>query len=122
MKIELVLDGKKKSFKSKTISVLTYHKAMIMQANAMAEKFMNGSMSTLEEEDHLKFMDDYYEFVDLVVVFFGKQFTADEFMEGFQIIGGFDHSKFVFDVLHNIQTGGMVKEVTEGKTKDQPKK
>lgn len=113
MKIQLVIDGKKKTFNSKPITFRGYHNMVLYE-----QKIFNANQVPVEEQEFN--FDDYMEFVDIVVDYFGNQFTVDEFLDGYYLEGGFEHSMFVFEVLGNVRNGGAPE--PEGKKKDQTKK
>lgn len=112
MEIELKLDGKKKKFKSKGITFRTYRVGTELLPKIHNGEFL-GDNFPMEELD---------EAVDVVLNYFNRQFTQDEFYDGFEMEDSLDFITLFHEVLLNIQMDNGKRELlanAEGKSKTQ---
>lgn len=112
MEIELIINGKKKKFKSKGITFRTYKLGTELLPKAQNGEFLGDNFPTNELD----------EAVDLILDFFNKQFTLDEFYDGFNMDDSLDFITLFHEVLLNIQMNNGKRELAmsaEGKQKTQ---
>lgn len=113
MKIELELNGKKKTYKSNKITFKTFR-----EGTSLLKRFNEGDF--LENDYNL---DDLDEAVDLIVGYFHNQFTRDEFYDGYMLEDAIDFMAVFQEVLVNIQMNNGKRELLEevGKKEAQTK-
>lgn len=112
MEIELLINGKKKKFKSKGITFRTYRIGTELVPKIHEGEFL-GDNYPMEELDMA---------VDLILDFFNKQFTQEDFYDGFQMDDSLDFITLIHEVLLNIQMDNGKREIlanAEGKRKAQ---
>lgn len=94
MELKLVVNGKEKAYKSGMITGRMFRRAVEVR-----KQFLDGEL--LGENFGIDQLDEVVEFF---VEYFNKQFTVDEFYDGFLVSDAQDFMLFLFKVLHNIQT------------------
>ena len=113
MEIEIIIDGKKKVFRSKEITFKVFRKGTEILPKFSSGEFM-GDGYPMEELD---------EAVDLIVDYFGNQFTLEQFYDGFMMDDALDFIVLFKQVLMNIQMNNgkrkMLEEVGKHKAQKQ---
>lgn len=112
MEIELVLNGKKKKFRSKAITFKAFRKGTELLPKFHNDEFLGNGYS----------MEELDESVDLVVDYFNNQFTKEEFHEGFMMEDALDYMALFQQVLLNIQMNNQKREIINSAGKKQPQK
>ncbi|MDR2832977.1 MAG: hypothetical protein LBV67_04595 [Streptococcaceae bacterium] len=92
MELILKINGKKKTFKNKKISIGLFRRALEITEKINSKKIEN-DLSVLEE---------YHEISGLICEYFGV--TKEEFEDGYFVEDGNEFYTFFFSVLGNIQS------------------
>lgn len=105
MEVTLTIEGKKKKFKMGNVSVRLYRETV-----TLLHEFKNGT-----------FMPDNYQSgdidkaVDYIVSVFGNQFTADEFLDGYELYDAVEFMQLLNQCMDNVLFNKGRVEVTEKK-------
>ena len=94
MELKLTLDGKEKAYKSGIITGRMFRRSVEVRKQFLAGELLGENFGT----------DELDEVVEFFVEYFGRQFTVDEFYDGFMIGDAQEFVLFLMKVLHNIQT------------------
>ena len=94
MELKLTLNGKEKSYKSGIINGRMFRRSVEVRKQFLAGELLGENFGT----------DELDEVVEFFVEYFGRQFTVDEFYDGFMIGDAQEFVLFLMKVLHNIQT------------------
>ena len=93
MELKLTLNGKEKSYKSGIINGRMFRRSVEVRKQFLAGELLGENFGT----------DELDEVVEFFVEYFGRQFTVDEFYDGFMIGDAQEFVLFLMKVLHNIQ-------------------
>ena len=93
MELKLTLDGKEKVYKSGIINGRMFRRSVEVRKQFLAGELLGENFGT----------DELDEVVEFFVEYFGRQFTVDEFYDGFMIGDAQEFVLFLMKVLHNIQ-------------------
>lgn len=94
MELKLILDGKEKTFRSGKITT-----RMFRRATEIRKAFVGGDF--LGENYGGEDLDGA---IDFIVEYFGKQFTFDDFLDGYLLEDSADFMVLFLKVLYNVQT------------------
>ena len=94
MELKLTLNGKEKSYKSGIINGRMFRRSVEVRKQFFDGELLGENFGT----------DELDEVVEFFVEYFGRQFTVDEFYDGFMIGDAQEFVLFLMKVLHNIQT------------------
>ena len=94
MELKLTLNGKEKVYKSGIITGRMFRRSVEVRKQFLAGELLGENFGT----------DELDEVVEFFVEYFGRQFTVDEFYDGFMIGDAQEFVLFLMKVLHNIQT------------------
>ena len=94
MELKLTLDGKEKTYKSGIINGRMFRRSVEVRKQFLAGELLGENFGT----------DELDEVVEFFVEYFGRQFTVDEFYDGFMLGDAQEFVLFFVKVLHNIQT------------------
>ena len=94
MELKLTLNGKEKVYKSGIITGRMFRRSVEVR-----KQFFDGEL--MGENYGVDQLDEVVEFI---VDYFGKQFTVDDFYDGFMFADAQEFVLFLMKVLHNIQT------------------
>lgn len=103
MELELEIKGKKRKFKSKEITMRTFRDGTVLLTKFNNSEFLDNNYPISELE----------EAVDLIRLYFGKQFTVDQFMDGFKVEDSQDFMALFSKVLINIQMNDEKREMID---------
>lgn len=85
----------KKTYKSGVINFLTFQKGTELAMRIESEDLQKDGFLTKEGFDLTK---------EIIVLYFGKQFKAEDLDEGLELTDGIDYMQLVYKVINNIQT------------------
>ena len=94
MELKLTLNGKEKVYKSGIITGRMFRRSVEVRKQFFDGELLGENFGT----------DELDEVVEFFVEYFGRQFTVDEFYDGFMIGDAQEFVLFLMKVLHNIQT------------------
>ena len=94
MELVLQLGGKETTFRTGKITVRMFRRSVEVRKQFLAGELLGENFGT----------DELDEVVEFFVEYFGRQFTVDEFYDGFMIGDAQEFVLFLMKVLHNILT------------------
>lgn len=104
MEITLNIKDKEKKFKSKEITFRAFLKGTDLMRKMNSGEFLGDNYD----------LNEMNEAVELIINYFGNQFTQDDFYDGFKLEDSLDFFALFNEVLINIQMNDGKRSILEG--------